>query len=142
MHDATGTNSTEVAILSDPSEARRLQDDIEFLLQQNGYTDHEIFSIKLAVEEALVNGMKHGNCNDPGKRLCVSYLVNPTRFDILIVDEGPGFNPNAVPDPTAAENLERPSGRGLMLMRYYMNEVIWNESGNSVRMCKLRNGTH
>ena len=57
------------------------------------------------------------------------------------IDEGNGFDPGDVPDPTAVENIERPCGRGLMLMRHYMNEVSFNGPGNSVRMAKvLRNG--
>lgn len=55
----------------------------------------------------------------------------------MISDEGPGFDPNDVPDPTDIENLERPCGRGLMLMRHYMTEVNYNSTGNSVRMKKV-----
>ena len=59
----------------------------------------------------------------------------------FITDEGSGFDPLDVPDPTAVENLERPCGRGLMLMKHYMSEVDFNERGNSVRMAKvMRNG--
>jgi serine/threonine-protein kinase RsbW len=141
MSDPAVSYSTDVVIRSDPAEARRLQDDIEFLLRRHQYTDHEVFGIRLAVEEALVNAMKHGNQMDQCKRVRVAYRVSPQQFDILIADEGCGFNPDKVPDPTAAENLERPSGRGLMLMRHYMSEVEYNPCGNSVRMCKFRNGT-
>jgi serine/threonine-protein kinase RsbW len=75
---------------------------------------------------------------DRSKKVHVNYQITAERFDIDITDEGPGFDPQDVPDPTAVENLERPSGRGLMLMRHYMNEVNYNDRGNSVRMCKLR----
>src|SRR5262245_24134493 len=141
MSDATVPYPTDVVIASDPAAARRVQDDIEVLLKQHHYTDHEIFSIKLAVEEALVNAMKHGNRMDPGKGVRVAYRVGPQRFDILIADEGAGFDPAGVPDPTAVENLERPSGRGLMLMRHYMNDVVFREGGKAVWMCKVRNGS-
>ena len=66
---------------------------------------------------------------------------NQTAIEIHITDEGPGFDPTSVPDCTTAENLERPCGRGLMLMRYYMNNVTFSATGNSVSMLKLRNGT-
>jgi serine/threonine-protein kinase RsbW len=56
---------------------------------------------------------------------------------VRITDEGPGFDPADVPDPTAVENLERPCGRGLMLMRHYMNEVAYSERGNTVTMSKV-----
>ena len=71
----------------------------------------------------------------------IAYNIKPERFDILIRDEGPGFDPAEVPDPTAVENLERPCGRGLMLMRHYMSEVAFSPRGNAVSMSKIRNGT-
>ena len=94
-----------------------------------------------ATEEAIVNAMKHGNQMDRNKTVRIAYSVGPDRFDCLVADEGPGFEPADVPDPTAAENLERPCGRGLMLMRHYMTAVEYNDRGNAVSMCKLRNGT-
>jgi serine/threonine-protein kinase RsbW len=132
----------EVIIPSDPAEARRVQDAIEGSLRAFDYGEHDIFGIRLALEEALVNAIKHGNNMDRSKKVRIAYKVHAERFDIEITDEGPGFDPSEVPDPTAVENLERPCGRGLMLMRYYMNEVAFQERGNSVRMSKvLSNGT-
>jgi serine/threonine-protein kinase RsbW len=131
----------DVVIPSDPAEARCIQDQIEQLLQERRTNEHDVFSIKLALEEALVNAIKHGNNFDRNKKFHIAYNIRPERFDILISDEGSGFDPADVPDPTAVENLERPCGRGLMLMRYYMSEVSFSSNGNSVAMCKLRNGT-
>ena len=104
-------------------------------------SDHDIFSIKLALEEALVNAIKHGNQLDPDKSVRVSYRITPDRFDVKITDEGPGFNPEDVPDPTAPENLERPCGRGLLLIRGFMTSVEYKGKGNVVAMSKVRNGT-
>ena len=131
----------QATIPSDTAEARRIQDEIEQHLVARRASDQEIFSIRLALEEALVNAIKHGNQMDRSKVVQVSYRFGADRFEVLITDEGTGFDPNDVPDPTAAENLERPCGRGLMLMRYYMNEVTFSPRGNSVRLCKFgRNG--
>jgi serine/threonine-protein kinase RsbW len=133
--------SADVVIPSDPAEARRVQDEIERLLQAHQFTEKDIFGIRLALEEALVNAIKHGNQMDRAKKVSIAYQVQPERFDIHITDEGSGFDPGDVPDPTAVENIERPCGRGLMLMRHYMSEVNFNPQGNSVRMSKvLRNG--
>ena len=133
--------AADVTIPSDPAEARRIQDDIERLLQSHHVSERDVFSIKLALEEALVNAIKHGNQMDRAKKVRIVYQLNADRFDIHVSDEGPGFDPGDVPDPTAFENLERPCGRGLMLMRHYMTEVAFNERGNSVIMSKaLRNG--
>ena len=134
---ATST-ATEFSIPSDLGEARRIQELIEGSLHSAGYTEHEIFAIKLALEEALVNAIKHGNQMDADKRVFVVFSVTPERFDIRITDEGAGFNPEDVPDPTAIENLERPCGRGLLLMRGFMTEVEYHGRGNVVRMAKVR----
>jgi len=136
--DAVLDCPAKVSIPSDPAEARRIQQDIEQALKEQQYSEKDIFSIRLALEEALVNAIKHGNQMDRGKRVHIAYQVRPEHFDIVIADEGPGFDPGDVPDPTAPENLERCCGRGLMLMRHYMTEVNYNCRGNSVRMRKLR----
>ena len=117
--------------------ARRIQQEIEQALKALNYSEPDIFGIKLAIEEALVNAIKHGNKLDPDKRVHIRYAVTQDRFDVFISDEGPGFNPNDVPDPTAPENLERPCGRGLLLMRHYMTEVEYSDSGRAVQMCKI-----
>jgi len=131
----------ELTIPSDLAEARRVQGEIESALHSVRFSETEIFAIRLALEEALVNAIKHGNQMDASKRVRVSYRVAPDRFDITIRDEGPGFDPEDVPDPTALENLERPCGRGVFLMRHYMSTVEYNAAGNEVTMSKFRNGT-
>ncbi|MCI0462009.1 MAG: ATP-binding protein [Gemmataceae bacterium] len=141
MHETSPSGALEVVIPSDPAEARRVQEEIERALQSNRFEERDIFSIKLALEEALVNAIKHGNQMDRSKKVHIAYRVNTERFDIYIADEGPGFDPEDVPDPMAVENLERPCGRGLLLMRHYMTEVVFHPPGNRVTMCKLRNGS-
>ncbi|HEY7328782.1 MAG TPA: ATP-binding protein [Gemmataceae bacterium] len=133
--------AADVSIPSDAAEARRIQDEIEQHLQARHVSEHDIFSIKLALEEAIVNAMKHGNQFDRAKKVHISYQIFADRFDVQISDDGNGFDPSDVPDPTAFENLERPCGRGLMLMRHYMSEVVFNQRGNGVIMSKVfRNG--
>jgi serine/threonine-protein kinase RsbW len=131
------TPFTDVRIPSDHAEARRLQEELEGQLQARRASDQEVFSVRLALEEALVNAIKHGNQMDRAKQVHIAYRFLVDRFEIQITDEGVGFDPSDVPDPTAVENLERPCGRGLMLMRHYMTEVNYNERGNSVFMAKV-----
>lgn len=131
----------ELEIQSDLAEARLVQDRIEAALVASAYTEHDVFSIKLAIEEALVNAIKHGNQMDPDKRVLVSYRITSDRFDVTITDEGSGFNPADVPDPTEEDTIERPCGRGLLLMRGFMTEVQYLGKGNVVTMAKIRNGT-
>jgi serine/threonine-protein kinase RsbW len=129
-----------MTIASDLNEARRVQSEIEHALHSGRFSDHDIFAIRLAVEEALINAIKHGNQMDRDKTVRVVYYVSAERFEVEIVDQGPGFAPDEVPDPTSPENLERPCGRGLLLMKHYMSEVAYSDRGRAVRMSKLRNG--
>lgn len=105
-------------------------------LRRCGYDDDTVFAIKLAFEEAATNAVKHGNCGDRSKRVHLRYYVDPERIVFMVRDEGCGFRPEDVPDPTADENLERPSGRGLMLMHSYMTKVYYSETGNEVWLLK------
>jgi serine/threonine-protein kinase RsbW len=130
----------DLVIPSDPAAVGSVQDDIERALRACQFDDHEVFSIKLALEEALVNAIKHGNQMDRGKQISIWYHVTAERFDVRIVDEGKGFDPQEVPDPMDPENLERPCGRGLLLMRHYMTEVTYHPPGNRLSMTKVRTG--
>jgi serine/threonine-protein kinase RsbW len=103
-----------------------------------GYAENDLFAMRLGLEEALVNGLKHGNRGDPARRVSVRYRVGPELALVVVEDQGPGFNPGDVPDPLAPENLERACGRGLLLMRAYLTWVRYNDRGNAVTLCKSR----
>lgn len=113
-------------------------EDIVADLEVAGYSDKEMFGVRLALEEALVNAIKHGHKGDTTKAVHLRYHVSPESIVVEIEDEGPGFRPQDVPDPFAPENLERPCGRGLLLMRSYMTWVRFNSTGNRVSMCRFR----
>ena len=127
-----------IVIASELKEARRVQRLIEKQLKTTQFDDREIFGIRLSLEEALVNAVKHGNRLDPLKKVEIQYAVAKHRFEIHITDEGPGYVPDAVPDCKAEENLTRPGGRGLFLMRHYMTEVVVQPPGNHLYMAKIR----
>ncbi|HYH66709.1 MAG TPA: ATP-binding protein [Urbifossiella sp.] len=133
-----GGYDVEYEFFSDLGEVRLLQDRLDTALTAAGWTEHEQFAIRLAVEEAAVNAVKHGNQYDPDKRVRIGYTVTARRFDIRIEDEGPGFNPADVPDPTEEINIERPCGRGLLLINGFMDEVKYHGRGNVVTMTKIR----
>ena len=120
------------------AEVRRVQDEIESALQANRWGDTDVFAIKLAVEEALVNAIKHGNQLDPEKKVRVGYAVDDDRFDITIADEGPGFNPADVPDPLDEINIERNCGRGVFLIKSFMTTVEYRNGGNTIIMSKVK----
>jgi serine/threonine-protein kinase RsbW len=125
-------------IPSDTDEARKVLDEMLVKLAEHGWGEEDTFGVHLAVEEAMMNAIKHGNQLDPSKSVVVDYRLNRTDLEIVVEDEGPGFDPDAVPDPTLEENLELPSGRGLMLMRTFMGKVDYNEKGNRVAMAKVK----
>jgi len=139
--DACASVAADYTIPSDLAEARAIQHQIEQLLHERQTHEHDLFGIKLALEEGLINAIKHGNQMDRNKKVRVSFRLAADYFEVQIGDEGPGFDPEDVPDPTAVENLERPCGRGLMLMRHYMSEVYYEARGTLVVMRKaLRPG--
>ena len=128
----------EQRIASDTVEGREVVSQILEALAHAEWEEHDMFAVHLAMEEALVNAIKHGNRKDPEKTVEVICRIAKDRVQIRITDEGSGFDPRAVPDPTDEENLEIPSGRGLMLMRCYMTSVEFNTRGNQVSMEKVR----
>lgn len=130
--------SRERRFPTDTKAAKEVLDEVLDRLGQFQWTEDEVFGVHLAVEEALMNAIKHGNALDSSKYVHVVSHLDCRTFRIQITDEGPGFDPNSVPDPTLDENLELPSGRGLMLMRTYMSKVEYNERGNQVTMEKVR----
>jgi serine/threonine-protein kinase RsbW len=103
-------------------------------IEKMGYDGASAFAIRLALEEAMVNAFRHGNRGDPQKTVSVDCRIDPATVRIEVEDQGEGFDPTAVPDPTELDNIEIPSGRGLMLMRAYMSEVSFSPKGNRVRM--------
>lgn len=107
-------------------------------LVANSFSQEDVFAVHLALEEAFLNAVRHGNKMDPNKEVRVGYVVDLDKVEVSIADEGDGFDPESVPDPRFGENLLKPDGRGLFLMRAYMNMVKFNERGNCVRMVKYK----
>ena len=101
--------TSERSIESDTTIGQQLLNEVLSQLKQHAWDEQDTFGVHLAVEEALVNAIKHGNQSDPDKKVHVVSRVSKTHFFIEIRDEGDGFNPGDVPDPTADENLESPS---------------------------------
>ena len=125
-------------IPSDTSEGQAVQEKIIELLEARNFTERDLFGIRLALEEAIVNAIKHGNRMSRDKQVHIRCIVQADTVRIEIEDEGEGFDPADVPDPTAEENLDKPCGRGIMLMKAFLNTVAYNEQGNCVILEKTR----
>ncbi|MDO8303160.1 MAG: ATP-binding protein, partial [Sedimentisphaerales bacterium] len=107
-------------------------------VKSNHFSQSDVFGIRLSIEEALINAVRHGNNDNPHKKVCVAYSIAADKFEISIEDEGCGFSPVAVPDPRCGENLYKATGRGLLLIRTYMDSVDYNAAGNIIHMVKYK----
>lgn len=133
--DAPQDDNRRRFVLSESGDDVRVAQESLFAeIEAHGYDQTSCFAIRLAVEEALANAFKHGNKNDPSKTVTFRYAVADDSIEIDVTDQGEGFDPAAVPDPTEEENLEIPSGRGIVLIRSFMSEVRFEPPGNRLRM--------
>lgn len=128
----------ERVLNSDPVLCADLVRELLVMLEQQGWTKDQMFGIRMAVEEAVMNAIKHGNAEDREKKVHVLCRLEPDRFYAKISDQGPGFRPDEIADPTAESNLEKTSGRGVMLMKTFVDECRFNSCGNSVELVKRR----
>ena len=112
---------------------------VSAFLSRAGVGEDALFGIDMAVREAVTNAVSHGNKLDESKFVDVGLKSSPGSFEITVHDQGPGFNPSDIPDPTKEENILKSSGRGIFFMRNFMDEVEWSsnpEGGTTVRMTK------
>jgi serine/threonine-protein kinase RsbW len=128
------------ARLRSAARAGPLLDRLEAAMAARGYPQQDRFAVRLALEEAVANAVQHGHGGDPSKEVRVRCRVTSAQVLAEVEDEGPGFDPTWVPDPTAPENLGKPRGRGLLLMRSYLTRVRFSGPGNRVTLCKRRSG--
>ena len=104
-----------------------------------GFTEEMTHYMSVAVRESVVNAIRHGNRQDEAKRVEIEFKVLPRALEVRVGDEGAGFDPGAVPDPLAPENLLKAFGRGIFFMRQFMDEVSYTfppKGGTVVRMVK------
>jgi len=138
MMPMVDSNVYKYSIPSETTQGQAIQEQILQLLEEHEYSERDLFGIRLALEEAIVNAIKHGNRMDREKQVHVRCEVSQVQVRIEISDEGTGFNPSTIPDPTAEENLDKPCGRGIMLMKAFLNTVEYNDEGNCVILEKIR----
>ena len=132
----------DVTIPSDTAKGREVQEQIVESLEAYGFSPRDVFGVRLALEEAIVNAIKHGNRMDPDKTVRIQWEINSTFVKVSIEDQGLGFAPEDIPDPTDEENLDKPGGRGIMLMKSFMSDVSYNDRGNVLVMEKRTDEQH
>ena len=129
-------------VLELPSDLRVIEAAVTYLV--NRLRDYAFggsrlnLNFRVGVTEALANAVLYGNRSDPRKSVRVEVSLDSARVVLRVEDQGGGFDPSHVPDPTLPDNLERSGGRGLFLIRKLMDEVEYNERGNAVRLVLWR----
>jgi serine/threonine-protein kinase RsbW len=135
MTQSQASDSASVLLSNQRAEIDRVVQAVLAAAAKYSYPEASKFAIRLAIEEAVSNAFHHGHKGlPPDTPVHFEYRVGPRQVELVVRDQGPGFDPRVVPDPTAEGNIEIPSGRGLLLMRAYMAEVEYLPPGNAVRM--------
>ena len=113
------------------------------IASESGFAEEEVLQIAMAVREAAVNAVLHGNAYDPDKKIDLEFERTNQGLVITIRDEGKGLDPAKIPDPLAPENLLKTSGRGIFLIRSFMDDVQINPShaGTEIKLVKHVHGT-
>lgn len=117
-----------VEIESDPNNLITVEEFVNYFCKDNNLTDDQLANVLLAVTEATTNAIIHANKCDQSKMVTIDVKVNETKLVVRVKDEGEGFDPADIPDPTEPENLLNESGRGVYLMRVYMDNVEYNRT--------------
>lgn len=136
-----GTGRAEF-VLELPSDLKMIEAAVTYLVSRCrtfGFGGSRLsLNFRVGLTEALANAVLYGNQSDPQKTVRVDVSLDATRVELRVADQGSGFNPDAVPDPTLPDRLDRAGGRGLFLIRQLMDEVEYSDPGNEVRLVLLR----
>ena len=125
-------------ILELPNDIRSIEHTVEYVTRHcstcSDYARRFDLNFRVGLTEALSNAMLYGNGSDPQKRVRVEVDIKVEEVAVRVTDQGSGFDPTTVPDPTLPDNISKTGGRGIFLMRALMDEVRFNDQGNSVTL--------
>lgn len=128
-------NSINIQIPSLSDNIRIVESFIDNAREKFNLNDDIYGNIMIAVTESVNNAIKHGNKNDKGKNVSLSLQLNDDVIRFIVEDEGQGFDYLNLPDPTAPENIDKPGGRGIFLMKHLSDEVNFSDNGRVVELC-------
>ena len=123
-----------IQVISQPESINIVEKLIEDIKDEHNIHEDAFGNILVAVTEAVNNGIQHGNKYDTSKKVNITYEVDGDSLMFVVQDEGTGFDYYNLPDPTAPENLEKPTGRGIFLMKHLADQVIFSDNGKTVEM--------
>ena len=125
-------------IMELPNDLCAIERSVDYLIERAadvGFdTERLCLNLRVGLSEALSNAMLYGNCRDPRKRVRIEARLGPNEVAVRVTDEGRGFDPAHLEDPTTPLNRQRQRGRGIFLIRKLMDRVEFNETGNSITM--------
>ena len=128
-------NSINIQIPSLSDNIRIVESFIDNARDRFNLNDDIYGNIMIAVTESVNNAIRHGNKNDKGKNVSLSLQLNDDVIRFIIEDQGQGFDYLNLPDPTSPENIDKPGGRGIFLMRHLSDEVNFKDNGRVVELC-------
>lgn len=130
----TENTANKIQVVSQPESINRVEKLIEDLREEHNIHEDCFGNILVAVTEAVNNAIQHGNAYDASKKVNITYEVDGDNLMFIIQDEGKGFDYYNLPDPTAPENIEKPTGRGIFLMKHLADQVIFSDNGRTVEL--------
>ncbi|MCH7531963.1 MAG: ATP-binding protein [Gemmatimonadetes bacterium] len=125
-------------VLEIPTDVRSIEHAVDYVLRRcrtcETYEKRLRLNFRVGLTEALTNAMLYGNAHDQSKSVRVEVTFENGRLEARITDQGRGFDPSTIPDPTEPENILKSGGRGVFLMRQLLDEVRYNDQGNQVTL--------
>ena len=136
-------NRVSYTLESSLASVQKVEQTAEEYATRAGFDEDTAPNIAMAVREAAVNAVLHGNAYDPGKHITASFETTADSLIVRITDQGPGLDPETIPDPLSPENILRGSGRGIFLIRAFMDEVNFRQlhPGTELTLIKHRTPT-
>lgn len=129
----------EIEIESDPNNLITIEEFVNYFAKDLGLSEEQISVLLLAVTEAATNAIIHANKCDVSKLVKINAHIEDSKLIVKVKDEGKGFDPTSLPDPTRPENLLKDSGRGVYLMKVYMDDVKYNKTPSGLETILVLN---
>ena len=130
----TEKQTYSLQIVSQPESINLVEKLIDEIKSEYNIHEECYGNMLVAVTEAVNNAIQHGNKYDPEKMVHISYEIEPDQIAFTVSDEGTGFDYINLPDPTDPENIEKPTGRGVFLMKHLADQIIFSENGRVVEL--------
>jgi serine/threonine-protein kinase RsbW len=135
--DQSNVQTSEMYTLQLPSKQESitlLENLIEEIADKHNISEDTFANMMTTLSEATINAIVHGNKLDPAKKVIINAEIDPKKIIWTVTDEGEGFDYNNLPDPTAPENIENLTGRGVFIIKHLADQAIFNTKGNEVEL--------